>query len=128
LLLLVVTSTWEHSRHLRQEVPPEAQQAVADIARTLEQLVESTRLVLTALAAVPEVRDTTPGRCSAFVRGILADFPQFTTIGAADRRGVVYCSAIEAVEEGAAPAPLAGRASEGAVRRVLAGEPVARGA
>ncbi len=128
LLLLVALSGWEHSRHLQDEVPPEAQQVVSDVVRTMEQLVESTRLVLTALAAVPEVRDTTPGRCSAFARGILAEFPQFTTIGAVDRNGVVYCSAIESIVEGEAAGPLAGRASEGAVRRALAGEPFVRGA
>jgi PAS domain S-box-containing protein len=127
LLLLVAASGWEHRMHLREEVPPESQQVVADIVRTMEQLVESTRLVLTALAAVPEVVDPTPGRCSDFVGGLLDDFPQFTTIGAVDRDGIVYCSATENLGDGGILAPLAGRASEGAVLRVLGGEPFARG-
>lgn len=127
LLLLVAASGWEHRMHLRGEVPPESQQVVTDIVRTTEQLIGSTRLVLTVLAAVPEVADRTPGRCSAFVRGLLDDFPQFTTIGAVDRDGAVYCSATESLVAGEVPAPLAGRASEGAVRRVLAGEEFAQG-
>lgn len=127
LLLLVAASGWEHRMHLMGEVPPESQQVVADIVRTTEQLIESTRLVLTVLAAVPEVADRTPGRCSAFVRGLLDDFPQFTTIGAVDREGIVYCSATESLVEGGMPGPLAGRASEVAVRRVLAGEEFVRG-
>lgn len=120
LLFLVFLSGWEHRHHLMEAEPSVAEAAVADLASAVERMVESTRMILTVLAAVPEVGDRTPGDCSRFLEGLLVEFPQFTNIGAVGQDGRVYCSAREGIGTPEEPAPLAGRASESAARRALA--------
>ena len=119
LLFLTMASALEHRRHLEEEITGRSVALVGNLAAEVERLVDSSRLVLTALARVPEIADRTPGACSAFARDILEDFPQFTNLGVVTNDGRVYCSGLESIGTPEEPAPLDGRASEAAIRAAL---------
>src|SRR5919198_5815100 len=56
--------------------------------------VEATRQLLTALAALPELRAGDSVRCNALMARLLAQYPRYTNLGAATRDGDVFCSAV----------------------------------
>lgn len=119
LLFLTLASALEHRRHLEEEITGRSVALVGNLAAEVERLVDSSRLVLSALARVPEMADRTPGACSAFAVDILEDFPQFTNLGVVTNEGRVYCSGLESIGTAEAPASLEGRASEAAVHAAL---------
>jgi len=127
LLFLAMASSIEHRQSLEEEITSRSVDLVESLADEVERLVDSSRLVLTALSRVPEISDQSPGVCSAFARDLLLDFPQFTNLGVATSDGRVYCSGLESIGTPEAPAPLEGRASETAVAAALEGRSFAVG-
>jgi len=59
-----------------------------------EQLVDMTRQLLGALAAVPDVRDGRAAACNALVAHLLKQYPRYANLGALTRDGDVFCSAV----------------------------------
>jgi diguanylate cyclase (GGDEF)-like protein/PAS domain S-box-containing protein len=55
---------------------------------------QDARNVLSVLRRLPQIAESAPEDCSAALRTIGADYPQFTAIGFADAKGMVNCLSI----------------------------------
>lgn len=58
-----------------------------------ERLIEGARQLLTALAQLPQVRNSDPNQCNAFFTNLLKQYPLYATLGVAKRDGSLFCSA-----------------------------------
>ena len=93
-LALQLTTGLEHRRHLETEAKAEASRAAAAMAEVQERITASTRLLLTALAAMPELRIRDGAACSALFASLLDQNPLYTNILAVDAKGDLFASAL----------------------------------
>ncbi len=91
-LALQLATGLEHRRHLEAEARAEASRAAAAMAEVQERITDSTRLLLTALAAMPELRAQDATACAALFASLLDKNPIYTNILAADATGEVFAS------------------------------------
>jgi hypothetical protein len=93
-LALTLLSGLERRRVDLARVREDALQLAQIAAFTEQQLMESTRQLLIALAGLPEVRGGDPTACSALLANLLTQYPRYTNFGAAWSDGAIYCSAV----------------------------------
>lgn len=91
-LALQLAAGLEHRRHLETEAKAEASRAVAAMAEVQGRITDSTRLLLTALAAMPELRAKDSTACSALFASLLDKNPIYANMLALDVRGDVFAS------------------------------------
>lgn len=93
-LALQLVTGLEHRRHLEAEAKAEASRAAAAMAEVQERITASTRLLLTALAAMPELRAKDAAACSALFATLLDKNPLYTNVLAADANGDLFASGL----------------------------------
>jgi PAS domain S-box-containing protein len=90
-LALVAFSGWELRKQAAEDVQNDSLR-VARLAATRHQaLVDGTRRMLITLAQVEAVHSGSPDECSAFLRHLIASYPEYSSLSVANRQGVVYC-------------------------------------
>jgi signal transduction histidine kinase len=76
----------------------EAQESALRLARLAandqERLIEGARQLLIVLAQLPSVQSQDAAECSAFLSGLLEEYPLYENLGAADLDGDIFCSAV----------------------------------
>lgn len=93
ILGLTIYSALEQ-RHLAGYEVQETTVRLARVASSQQgQLILGTRQLLTGLAQLREVRQGSPGECSAVFAKLAKSYPVYSNLGAVDRDGEVYCSA-----------------------------------
>jgi PAS domain S-box-containing protein len=80
--------------HLVIDAMAEASRAAAAMAQVQERITDSTRLLLTALAAMPETRDKDSAACTGLFATLLDQNPLYTNILAADANGDLFASGV----------------------------------
>lgn len=93
-LVLQVYDGAQQRRHLVADATAEAARAVAAMAQVQERITESTRLLLTALAAMPELRRLDSAACTTLFASLLNQNPFYTNILIADLQGDVIASGL----------------------------------
>jgi PAS domain S-box-containing protein len=93
-LALQLLTGFEHRRHIVAEATAEVARASAAMAEVQAHVTESTRLLLTALAAMPELRAKDPAACSALFASLLDKNPIYTNILAVDANGDMFASGL----------------------------------
>jgi len=93
-LALQLATGLEHRRHLETEAKAEVSRAAAAMAEVQERITDSTRLLLTALAAMPELRARDAAACSALFATLLDKNPLYTNVLAADANGDLFASGL----------------------------------
>ena len=83
----------EQRRQAALDAQDEALRLARLVADQHEDAIESTRLLLVALAQLPVVRDRDPAACSALFADLLTQYPSYTGFTAAKPNGDVFCSA-----------------------------------
>lgn len=77
-------------------LPQDAAQAtLAEVLTELDYDLDQARSLMQYLAAAPQVRQGNRETCSAFVRQIQANNPQYAQLGAAGADGLLFCDSIE---------------------------------
>src|SRR5262249_55721936 len=69
-------------------------------AGEFDRIMEATRQLLTALAAVPTVRDHAAAECNAVLPTLLRQFPQYASLAVLEADGSVWCSGRDGVTLG----------------------------
>jgi PAS domain S-box-containing protein len=95
--LMVYTDLEEYNRACSQ-TEAQALLVARQISNNQERLIEGTRILLTALTQLPEVRWGDPERCSALLTDLMKQYPFFANLGAAFPDGEVFCSAAPAAK------------------------------
>ncbi|OLN30894.1 Sensory transduction histidine kinase [Desulfovibrio sp. DV] len=80
--------------HLVTDAMAEASRAAAALAQVQERITDSTRLLLTALAAMPELRDKNSAACGGLFASLLNQNPIYANILAADDQGDIFASGL----------------------------------
>ena len=91
-LALQLATGLEHRRHLEAEAKAEVSRAAAAMAEVQERITDSTRQLLTALAAMPELRAKDATACSALFSTLLDKNPIYTNILAVDPNGDLFAA------------------------------------
>ncbi len=91
-LALQLATGLEHRRHLEAEAKAEASRAAAAMAEVQVRITDSTRLLLTALAAMPELRAKDAAACTALFASLLDKNPVYANILAVDASGDVFAA------------------------------------
>lgn len=81
-------------RHLIDDAIVESRRAASTMAQAQVRLTDSTRLLLTTLAAMPEVKRLNIGACNALFASLLASNPVYVNILAVDRQGDIVASGL----------------------------------
>jgi PAS domain S-box-containing protein len=81
-------------RHLVADATTEALRAAAAMAQVQSSITDSTRLLLTTLASMPEIRRRDSAACSAFFASLLNQNPIYVNILAVDNQGNIFASAL----------------------------------
>ncbi|WP_375768764.1 sensor histidine kinase [Archangium gephyra] len=103
---LIILHTWTQQRRLmRVEMEAHVLRLTRMVAMEDEQLLDSTRTLLSVLSLVPEVRTLEAGTCGPLLWHVLEAHPLYANLGVVDARGSLVCSGIRA----GAPANLADR-------------------
>lgn len=93
-LALIVFSYAEQRQQGVRSSRRESEIAFLRAAEKYEDLVAQTRLLLTVISKVPEIRERSPERCAALFRDLLQSYPAYANIGAAHRDGTVFASGL----------------------------------
>jgi PAS domain S-box-containing protein len=80
----------------------EAQRLAQFVAGEMEQLVEGARLLLTAVASSPSLRQRDRPACTRLMQDLTQGLPQFTALALADSQGQWLCAAAEPPLQGSA--------------------------
>ncbi|KHK00571.1 histidine kinase dimerization/phosphoacceptor domain -containing protein [Desulfovibrio sp. TomC] len=80
--------------HLVTDAMAEASRAAAALAQVQEHITDSTRLLLTALAAMPELRAMDSAACGSLFATLLNQNPIYANILAANDQGDVFASGL----------------------------------
>lgn len=91
-LLLVVFDFLAQRRETTAEAYGNALRVARAVAADQDQLIETTRQLLTAMALHPEVRSLEASKCSALAARLLS--PIFANLGASTPDGDIFCSAL----------------------------------
>ncbi|MYL83700.1 PAS domain S-box protein [Desulfovibrio aerotolerans] len=91
-LALQVYDGVQQRRHLVADASTKASQAAAAMAQVQERITESTRLLLTALAAMPELRQLDSAVCTSLFAALLGQNPIYANIVIIDTQGDVIAS------------------------------------
>ncbi|MHC1790881.1 histidine kinase dimerization/phosphoacceptor domain -containing protein [Solidesulfovibrio sp.] len=83
-----------YRRHLLRDATAEASRAAAAMAQIQERVTDSTRLLLTALAAMPELRQRDSAPCSGLFSSLLNQNPLYANILAVDDQGDLFASGL----------------------------------
>jgi len=81
-------------RHLVADASAEASRTVAAMAQVQERITDSTRLLLTALAAMPELRKFDGAACTTLFASLLQQNPIYANIVMIDAQGDVVASGL----------------------------------
>ncbi|MDX1991071.1 MAG: ATP-binding protein [bacterium] len=94
-LLLAVYSASAEERLVRRSAQQEALRLSQLAASYQEQVVRSTRELLTALAQLPIVREPDPAACRPLFVSLVQQYSSYTNLFVVDMEGNTYCSALE---------------------------------
>jgi PAS domain S-box-containing protein len=94
-LLLAVYSASAEERLVRQSAQQEALRLSQLAASYQEQVVRSTRELLTALAQLPIVREPDPTACRPLFVSLVQQYRSYTNLFVVDVQGNTYCSALD---------------------------------
>jgi PAS domain S-box-containing protein len=81
-------------RHLIADAIVESRRAASTMAQAQVRLTDSTRLLLTTLAAMPEVKRLDVAACNALFASLLASNPGYVNILTVDRKGDIVASGL----------------------------------
>lgn len=84
---------WEERSQARDAARRETSAVVQDLLREHSNRIDGARLLLTALAASPDIASPGPG-CDRLVRDLQSAAPRYANIGAVSLDGTLYCSAL----------------------------------
>jgi PAS domain S-box-containing protein len=91
---LILYTAQEQRQLAVAEVQSDAERLAGQVTLQEQELVDSTRQLLVALAQVPEVRGGDPDECGKFMADLLAQYPRYLNLGVIDTEGDVSCSAV----------------------------------
>ncbi|MCI0584095.1 MAG: ATP-binding protein [Chloroflexi bacterium] len=77
----------------RAEAMAETSRLAEAVTSAFEQALDGTRTALVAIAAEEELKVLDAERCSEQLAVLLAQFPEYSNLSAADRDGLIFCSA-----------------------------------
>jgi signal transduction histidine kinase len=92
-LLLILYVAIEQRRQGIEAAKSDALSIVGSVSRLQEEIIESTRQLLAALAQAPCVQSNDPAACGALLRELSAQRPLYANIAVADPNGAVFASA-----------------------------------
>ena len=93
-LCLQVYDGASQRRHLVADATQDAQRAAASLAQVQESITDSTKLLLTTLALMPQVRHQEVAACNALFATMLKQHPPYMNILAVDRSGDIFASGL----------------------------------
>ena len=93
VVVLEVNTAAELERRAEVNAREEAMRLSRLCASNQQALMDSVRQLLTVLARSEGVQRQYSGECQALFQKLLDENPMFSVVGAADMKGVVYCSA-----------------------------------
>jgi PAS domain S-box-containing protein len=93
LAILLFTGYRQH-RHTLMDIEGDANQAIRLFTDAQLNIINQTRGLLSVIAHVSAVRDLDLAPCNAFLQEIHQENPQYSTIVAANSRGIIDCCAV----------------------------------
>ncbi|MBS3906901.1 MAG: PAS domain S-box protein [Syntrophaceae bacterium] len=92
---LIFYNTLEQRKSAIHEAHEDALRLARIAAHRQEEIIEDTRLILTTLALVPEVRVLNQKKCNALMADLLKKYPYYANLGVAGLDGHTACNAVD---------------------------------
>ena len=90
---VIVYSAGEQRITDSQEARRDALKLVRIVSASQQRLIDSTQHLLVALSLLPEVRAPNSSTCSDLFSSLLAEYPMYANLGAANVHGEQFCGA-----------------------------------
>ena len=92
---LILYNNLEERKHAIHEAQEDTLRLARIAAHLHEEIIEDTRLILTTLAQVPEVRVLNRKKCNALMADLLKKYSYFANLGVAGLDGHTACNAVD---------------------------------
>ncbi len=96
---LILYTASEQRRSAAAEAKDSALQLARSFSSSQDELIESVRQLLTALAQMPMVRDGNTAECNSVFADLLKQYPRYNNFVATKPNGDVFCSAVPSARQ-----------------------------